>query len=258
MVLPDLANGEATREYSPDQFANLLRSARELASRQATPETKSSEVDAAKQNGPTGDTTRVYSPDEFSCLVSSVHALTASATPLQTPANDPRDSEQRASNVENDRSLVGVATTQVIKRVRRRSNRRVGALLSACLLACAGLLGVAFTSQKIPGQRLLASRLVPRESVVMPDTPNNLTASQPSRLIRLSVEIEPPESLLFVDGESASNPLQLAYPNDGRVHEIRGEAPGYLTRTTSLRFDRDVLVVLSLEKASADEPATVE
>jgi hypothetical protein len=71
--------------------------------------------------------------------------------------------------------------------------------------------------------------------------------SPPSkRMVKISIEVEPPQAKLFLDGRETSNPLKLSIQEDHVLHEIRGESAGHLSKTHRLKFDRDVSIVLGL------------
>jgi hypothetical protein len=71
--------------------------------------------------------------------------------------------------------------------------------------------------------------------------------SPPSkRMVEISIEVEPPQAKLFLDGRETSNPLKVSIQADNVLHEIRGESAGHLPKTHRLKFDRDVSIVLGL------------
>jgi hypothetical protein len=65
-------------------------------------------------------------------------------------------------------------------------------------------------------------------------------------MVEISIEVEPPQAKLFLDGREASNPLKVSIQADNVLHEIRGESAGHLSKTHRLKFDRNVSIVLGL------------
>ena len=67
--------------------------------------------------------------------------------------------------------------------------------------------------------------------------------------IEVRVNVEPKDAKLYIDGEQlGQSPYAGMFEKDDQQHELKVEAPGYETETRKLRFERDVLIELSLKK----------
>lgn len=71
---------------------------------------------------------------------------------------------------------------------------------------------------------------------------NKLTSS----MITLSISVSPPEAVLLVDGRNISNPYFGQRSSDKLGHLIVAEAPGHVTLSRNVQFDRDLAVVMAL------------
>lgn len=249
-----MAVDETTRAYGPVEVAQLLSAAQEATRRhsEANPETR----DAVGVNPPdcAAEATRAYSAQEVANLVSRTQEL----APLSPSPLEPTDGEPTAARPQGALALSQLepvteipTNTQQFEPLARkvenaapldvkRVRARILSLTLACLVAGAAWL-VLDRSHGTPNSWWHTS---PTAAV-----PQSAPVNEGPRLVRLDIEIDPPGATLLLDGEPTSNPLRIAYPSDNAVHEIRGEAPGYLSRTASIKFDRNVVVVLSLAKA---------
>lgn len=67
--------------------------------------------------------------------------------------------------------------------------------------------------------------------------------------LELRVQVEPPESTVYVDGVAVvGNPYVGAHPRDGSSHVISAAAEGYEERSQVVRFDRDIAISLVLAR----------
>jgi eukaryotic-like serine/threonine-protein kinase len=72
--------------------------------------------------------------------------------------------------------------------------------------------------------------------------------------VALNVRVSPPEARIFLDGAPLdSNPFAGVFPADGALHQIKIQAPGYMTRNQTIKLDQDTILELSLVAA---EPVT--
>ena len=68
----------------------------------------------------------------------------------------------------------------------------------------------------------------------------------------LHVSASPPEATLWLDGQLlAGNPYSGAHAIDSTPHQLRAEAPGYVTEERALALDPDVELTLALRPAPA-------
>ncbi len=72
-------------------------------------------------------------------------------------------------------------------------------------------------------------------------------APEKNEKIELRVRATPGDADVFIDGEKRG---PAPFSKDDREHELRVEAPGYEPETRKLRFERDVLIELSLTKTA--------
>jgi hypothetical protein len=78
-------------------------------------------------------------------------------------------------------------------------------------------------------------------------------ASLAPLLIDIDIVVEPAHALLFLDGRTASNPLQVAYPADDATHELHAEAPNYRPITRSIKLKHSLRMILALERLSPSD-----
>ncbi len=83
--------------------------------------------------------------------------------------------------------------------------------------------------------------------------------SQPApvqaKMVAVSIRANPREARMFLDGEPIANPYQITRASDGRKHDLWIEAPGHVTMSRVLTFERDLLWVLTLDRAEAAAPS---
>lgn len=285
---PQGAADEATRAYNPVEVARLLSAAQEATRRhsEATPEKYDAVL--VNPPDCAAEATRAYSAEEVANLVSKTQgpapappsftdvesavqvqyedlaALSVrpptfgeppDAEPAEPTAAESTDAEPQGclafsqlepvldlpTNTQQFEPLARrVESAATLDDKRDRSRHRIVSLMLACLVAGAASL-VLYRSHGALNSwwHTSGTAALPKRAFV----------NEGPRLVRLDIEIDPPGATLLLDGEPTSNPLRIAYPSDDAVHELRGEAPGYLTRTASIKFDRNVVVVLSLAKA---------
>jgi hypothetical protein len=137
---------------------------------------------------------------------------------------------------------------------RRRRERKRWALHAAWISTVMALtaVGLAMTpggEAWIRDTKGSVSRTQPRNDHVVARVSTPAAAS-----IALSITVTPDEAELYLDGEPIANPAELQRPKDDAVHELRAEAPGHRALTRTLRFERDLAMVLEL--ASVQTEAT--
>jgi hypothetical protein len=273
---------EPTNVYGPSEFAELLRTSREMAQTLALPgATPGAESAAIAKQAPLTETQDllVASMPPADGAYEQDGGVPWDPEPWEHGPNDPPrgstgeagtsvHSNGKASVATRDSSHLATAdadadaTNPGVQRPHhvplddalqpRVTPRRTGwyrhvlELLVVGCLACVGFVAIDTKVQVTE----LTKRMSSTASSVATDatqTVSGESAGHRSRqTIRLSIEVTPPEAQLFLDDEPALNPLQLAYPSDDSPHEIRAEASGYLTRAVTVGLDQDVLVVLAL------------
>lgn len=266
------AADDATRAYDPLEVAELL-SAAQKATRsrsEGSPEIR----DAARASSPAGagEATRAYTSAEVANLLSKVPGPTPpdpSSTNVESPIVSLKQDFPAASAL--DRAMVEPIGVQQLGTLALRLDPTATPINAQQLELAPPLSEVVGAAPPDASQGRLrhhlwglalaclvggAAWLALEQSHGAPirwwRTGTENAAVDVPRLVRLQIEIEPPDATLFLDGNPASNPLRIAYPSNDAIHEIRGEAPGYVSRSASISFDRDVVVVLSLAKAAAD------
>ena len=69
--------------------------------------------------------------------------------------------------------------------------------------------------------------------------------------VALTIHAFPPEARLFLDGAPLSNnPFASVLPADGTNHQVRIEAPGFVTRNQTIKLDQDALLEIALVPGS--------
>ncbi len=97
------------------------------------------------------------------------------------------------------------------------------------------------------GSVLAAVGLARREA---PDA--TASGAEAPRDVRVRIEASPADAKLYLDDAPLdTNPSMAQRPRDALAHRIRGEAPGFAPSTVTVTFDRDVDVVLALERLAA-------
>jgi len=86
----------------------------------------------------------------------------------------------------------------------------------------------------------------PTASDAPPVSPATLTPAPSSYRIR--VETSPPVARLSIDDLVVPNPYVADKEPDGAPHVVRAEAPGYIAKTSTLRFDANTALQLALER----------
>lgn len=89
----------------------------------------------------------------------------------------------------------------------------------------------------------------PEATTVM--VPSATTAPSPTATVRVQLRTSPATARLLLDGVALpSNPHVASIRKESVVHQVRAEAPGYVTKTEVVVFDHDVDLVLTLDRAS--------
>jgi hypothetical protein len=219
---PATTSTDSTRTYAADLFANLIRAAHELPSPDSAPAQKRAN-DATSERRPAPPVSLDASPNGDL----AVPHLDTTSAPV-------------AASAGSAEVLVGSAGNHLQSSFTRAASRYLGGILLACSVVSIGLVVSAYRAE-------LAWLLAGQPEAASP--PATSVVSAPQR-IKINVEIVPAGARLFLDGAPASNPLQLSYPADEALHEIRAEAVGFQPRTIQVSFRSDVFVVLALATAA--------
>jgi hypothetical protein len=67
--------------------------------------------------------------------------------------------------------------------------------------------------------------------------------------VQVSVNVTPSNAVIAIDGAKVNgNPYTAGYPMDGAHHRLHVEAPGFISKTQEIVFDRDSNVSVALER----------
>lgn len=82
-------------------------------------------------------------------------------------------------------------------------------------------------------------------------------SAAPVDRIQLAITFGPPPATAKLDGVPLSHsPFSAQVPRDGSMHRLEVEAPGFVSKTTMLSFDRDIALDIVLEKETAPVETT--
>jgi len=93
------------------------------------------------------------------------------------------------------------------------------------------------------------------------DGPMPVTSAEPadSTEVGLRVTATPADALVRVDDAAPQRlPLDINVPKDAREHRLHFEAPGYVSKTETVSFARDISLGVVLDKASAPGASSVK
>jgi serine/threonine-protein kinase len=141
-----------------------------------------------------------------------------------------------------------VSLPAIVSAAAPRSSGRVRPALAIGLLAAA-----AFTVSLWAPWRATPVAVAVASAVAAP------TDSAPAAVDRVALNVRalPADTRIFLDGAPlANNPYAGVLAADGATHQLRIEAPGFITRTQAIKLDKDALLEFSLAAAepSADLP----
>jgi serine/threonine-protein kinase len=88
-----------------------------------------------------------------------------------------------------------------------------------------------------------------------------VAAAAPPATVQVSVNVNPSNAVISIDGAKVNgNPYSAGYPMDGAHHRLHVDAPGFVSKTQEIVFDRDSNVSIALERipfvGAAPKPAT--
>ena len=139
--------------------------------------------------------------------------------------------------------------------------RRTRNLLPAAGLVAATLIGVSVVRAmggwgEAPAVASADTAAIPAKPPEAPTPSVSAASVAPAAMIRLTVEVSPPEATLTIDeGPTLDNPHVGSVVADGNEHVVRAHAAGYLPKTATIRFDRDADLKLTLERVPSGQSA---
>ncbi len=103
-----------------------------------------------------------------------------------------------------------------------------------------------------PPQPTLAMTSAPATAHTPAPIDPPLTASEGT--VKLTMDVTPRQAQVYLDQVLLTQPIEKLLPRDGKTHELRVEARGYLPKKTSFQAAGDTNVILSLELAPTWAP----
>ena len=101
------------------------------------------------------------------------------------------------------------------------------------------------------------ARVSSGSSALGPSASPSAQAPAPVEKVAARFAAAPQEATLFLDGKPlVGNPYQALLPKDARTHELRAEAPGYVTQTQSVSLGSASNLDLTLAKADSEAKLT--
>jgi serine/threonine protein kinase len=77
-------------------------------------------------------------------------------------------------------------------------------------------------------------------------------AAEPATVL-IRITVFPARAAIYLDDQPVwANPFSIQKPADRRTHTVRAEAPGHVTSSREIRFDRNVDLVIALDPEPAD------
>jgi len=152
-------------------------------------------------------------------------------------------------------------TTSASPRPSRNSRGLLIALVAAPILLLT-VVGVALMSRKGepseggPTSAATKSEPKPESPTKTAPTPTEPTTKTTAQKAKLTVNVTPVSARIYLDGDPiAGNPATTSVSIDNANHSVRAEAPGYVTKSESIAFDRSTLdVTLKLDRAAPGKP----
>lgn len=168
-------------------------------------------------------------PSRVEAATRAVSAVVAQHHPQRTPS-------------------VGTSIPGLASAVEPRPSGRVRPAIAIGLLAAAAFafsLWAPWRGPSLAGA-VQAGSASPLESAAVPAT---------GRIV-LNVRALPQEARILLDGAPLdNNPFAGVLPADGKLHQLTIQAPGYVTRTQTIRLDQDTSLELSLVAAESSPEA---
>jgi hypothetical protein len=203
---------------------------------------------------PAGTPRQSISPAALPARTPTLPMLSVPPQALQPPPATPRDSQSISDSLAAPRdSRPLVETESVTYRPHAATfrpvveNHGVQQVLAVAALAAAGILTWHWLAPSPHSETAAASRLEPAPTPV----DLRLRPSAPTDLF-VDVEVDPERASIWLDNERmGTGRLRRRILHDGRIHEVRFEAPGYVTQTLEFREEAPSRLV-RLETAHND------
>ncbi len=147
-----------------------------------------------------------------------------------------------------------VMAPPVLNRPAPRSRTAIFAGVLVGTLVLAFLAGLAISAARA-GARATETASVETTAPAAPEAttvmvPSATTVPSATATVHVQLRASPATARLLLDGVALpSNPHVASIRRDGVAHQVRAEAPGYVTRTEVVVFDHDVDLVLRLDRA---------
>ncbi|MEP7124446.1 MAG: serine/threonine-protein kinase [Byssovorax sp.] len=135
---------------------------------------------------------------------------------------------------------VGTSLPGLAAAVAPRPISRIRPALAIGVLAAAAFALSLWAPWRAPsvGGAVQTASVAPVESVAVPPVASR---------IALNIRAFPQQARILLDGAPLeSNPFAGVLPADGKLHELQIQAPGYVTRTQTIKLDEDMIIELSL------------
>jgi len=176
-----------------------------------------------------------------------------SDAPSAVPRPPPRPGEAPASQDATAQTLVTSGDSKIS--TGRRRGARVALALAALLAVGGGL-----WARRLQSMTSVENGTAPPPATEAPTATTTTPATDPKpadpMTLVLTMRASPPKAKFYLDqGPAIENPYIGTFPRDGKTHELRIEADGYVTKTRELVFDKDVVVDVALDK---DKPKTTQ
>jgi eukaryotic-like serine/threonine-protein kinase len=160
------------------------------------------------------------------------------------------DSQGSIRSVNTDSSLIDSEAAQDESSGKRRM------MFVFAAVALFAVAGIGWLVLRSPGQKPIAPVVAsaPPEPVVSVEAPVVTSApvvasAAPVSSCIFSIKAQPKNAKIFLDDkELKGNPVDANVLRDGKVHAVRAEAPGFVTRTVEIPADRDAKFVVDLDR----------
>ena len=195
------------------------------------------------KRAPTGEFQAVAIADPLSLSSSQV---SGAFTPVSAP-NTPSRASVPAS--EPDATNATLITSSGAAGAKPRG--RLLGVAGAIAAVAAGVIWFAVANRAPDPGAPTGGQAQAQEAVRAPATaaPPPTTPPPEATPVTVTLRAAPSDARFYLDdGAALENPFIGKFPRDGRVHTLRIEAPGHVTKRKEIVFNDDVMVDLSLEK----------
>jgi eukaryotic-like serine/threonine-protein kinase len=182
--------------------------------------------------------------NELRAIIEQKLAAMKAESQTSTPMLSLRDSTRSGLTPTSlpPQSTFSATTGQVVTPPPRKRGR--GAFVFFGLLAVVGAAGAARFALR--GARAHTEAARPSQT-----TQPAATIAAAAASVAVNVAVDPPHARVFLDERLSSSPLVGQFARDSVDHVLRVEATGYEPRAETLRFDRDVNLMIKLSKSAS-------